>query len=175
MSIFTIQAKVQLNTENVRDSNLVAVKHTIDQVSTDGGYILEQYMNIKHNLLHRTWTAALTRWRKRRIRIWRGLLKKRYNAKKTCKIKMYIYVTNTETDRPVLSSGRTPHEKQNRNCLDYSQNLVTSVRGAQCQDGLTAWLTDSLNFSCKGTLTLTEHSKIIKYFKVIFWEHLWTI
>jgi hypothetical protein len=61
MSIFTIQAKAKLNTETIKGSNLVAVRHTIDQVSTDGGYILEQYMNIKHNLLHRTWTAALTR------------------------------------------------------------------------------------------------------------------
>jgi len=29
-------------------------------------------------------------------------------------------------DRPVLSTGRTPHEKQNRNCLDYDQNPVMS-------------------------------------------------
>jgi len=32
-------------------------------------------------------------------------------------------------DRPVLSTGRTPCDKQNRNSLDYSQNLVTSPGG----------------------------------------------
>jgi len=37
-------------------------------------------------------------------------------------------------DRPVLLTGRTPHDKQNRNYLDYSQNMVMSPRGAQCQD-----------------------------------------
>jgi len=39
-------------------------------------------------------------------------------------------------DRPVLSTGRTPHDKQNRNCLDYNQNLVMSPGGARSQDGL---------------------------------------
>jgi len=53
-------------------------------------------------------------------------------------------------DRPVLSTGRTPHVKQNRNCLDYSQNLVMSPGGAKCYD----WRTDWLSFSCKVTLTL---------------------
>jgi hypothetical protein len=41
-------------------------------------------------------------------------------------------------NRPLLLTGRTPHDKQNRNCL----NLVMSLRGAQIQDGLTDWLTD---------------------------------
>jgi len=56
---------------------------------------------------------------------------------------MYILL-NTDKDcdllqdRPVLSTGRTPHDKQNRSCLDYNQNLVISPRGAQRQD----WLTD---------------------------------
>jgi hypothetical protein len=45
-------------------------------------------------------------------------------------------------DRTVLDLGRTPHDKQNRNCLDYSQNLVMSPRGAQCQGGPTDWPTD---------------------------------
>jgi len=36
-------------------------------------------------------------------------------------------------NRPLLLTGRTPHDKQNRNCL----NLVMSLRGAQIQDGLT--------------------------------------
>jgi hypothetical protein len=65
-------------------------------------------------------------------------------------------------DRPVLSIGRTPHDKQNRNCLDYSQNLVmrrnartdwltdwrndwlTDWRNDWLTDGLTDWLTEWL-------------------------------
>jgi len=33
MSIFAILTKARLNTESIRDSNLVAVRHTIDQLS----------------------------------------------------------------------------------------------------------------------------------------------
>jgi hypothetical protein len=53
---------------------------------------------------------------------------------------VHIYVSlDTDKDcdllhvRPVLSTGRTPHDKQNRNFLDYIQNLVTSPGGAQPQ------------------------------------------
>jgi hypothetical protein len=37
---------------------------------------------------------------------------------------MYVYTTNTDKNcgllqhKPVFPSGRTPHDKQNRNCLD---------------------------------------------------------
>jgi hypothetical protein len=56
---------------------------------------------------------------------------------------MYISLdTDTDCDllydRTFLSTGRTPHEKQNRNCLDYNENLVMSPGGVRCQD----WLTD---------------------------------
>jgi len=67
-------------------------------------------MSIKHNCCIKTLTAGL---RRRRRRWW-----------------WYIYDTNKDKDcdllqdRPVLPSGRTPHDKQNRNCLEYSQNLV---------------------------------------------------
>jgi hypothetical protein len=57
-------------------------------------------------------------------------------------------------DRSDLSTGRTPHDKQSRNCLDYSQNLVMSPGGAQCQDWLTDWLTDRLSVGLKVSLTL---------------------
>jgi hypothetical protein len=40
-------------------------------------------------------------------------------------------------DRPVLSTGKTPHEKQNHSCLNYDQNLVMSPEGARREDGLT--------------------------------------
>jgi len=56
------------------------------------------------------------------------------------KLKNHVYIANTDKDcyllhdRPVLSSGRTPHHKQNRNYLDYSQNLVMNPKGAQRQD-----------------------------------------
>jgi len=32
-------------------------------------------------------------------------------------------------DRPVLSTGRTPNDKQNHNHLDYNQNLIIITRG----------------------------------------------
>jgi len=51
-----------------------------------------------------------------------------------------LFYTETVTcynDRPVLSTGRTAHDKQNRIRLDYNQNLVMSPRGAGSQDGLT--------------------------------------
>jgi hypothetical protein len=52
-----------------------------------------------------------------------------------------LFLTSARIYRPACRSfastqGR-PHDKQNRNCLDYTQNLVMSPRGAQCQDGLT--------------------------------------
>jgi hypothetical protein len=52
---------------------------------------------------------------------------------------VYIADTYKDCDLPL---GRMPPDKQNCRCLDYSQNLVISLRGAQCQDGLTDWLTD---------------------------------
>jgi len=59
---------------------------------------------------------------------------------------MYILL-NTDKDcdllqdRPVLSTGRTPHDKQNRKGLDYNQNLVMSPGGGSTP-GWTDWLTD---------------------------------
>jgi hypothetical protein len=44
---------------------------------------------------------------------------------------------NLLRDRPVLSAGRTLHDKQNCYCLEYNQNLIMSPRGAQRPDGLT--------------------------------------
>jgi len=58
---------------------------------------------------------------------------------------MCVCIANTDKDcdllqdRPVHPSGSTPHDKQNRNCLDCSKELVMSPRGAQCQDGRTDW------------------------------------
>jgi hypothetical protein len=53
-------------------------------------------------------------------------------------------------DRWVLSTGRTPHNKQNWKYLDFNQNMVMSPGGARRQ----AWLTDWPTVSCKVTLTL---------------------
>jgi hypothetical protein len=89
-------------------------------------------MSSKYSLLYKTWTADLRR----------RMLKKRQNEEKLKKNKKtkfkYVYIANTDKDcnllddRPVLSLGRMPHDKQNRNYLDYSQNP-----GTQRQDGLT--------------------------------------
>jgi hypothetical protein len=73
----------------------------------DSGYILGQYMNIKYNLLYRTWTAGLRMRRRRR----RRLLKKRQNQKKTCEIKTYIYEGRLKSSwtggsAPLLCRGR---------------------------------------------------------------------
>jgi hypothetical protein len=68
--------------------------------------------------------------------------------KRTQNVHVYILLDTDKDcdllhDRPFLSTGRTPHDKQNRNCLDYSQNLFMSPGGAQRQDvRLTACLTD---------------------------------
>jgi hypothetical protein len=56
MSIFATLAKAKLDVESIKGSSLVAVSHTIEQLSRLG-YILEQYMNIKHNVLYKTFTA----------------------------------------------------------------------------------------------------------------------
>jgi hypothetical protein len=57
--------------------------------------------------------------------------------------------SNTDKDcdllreRPALSTGRTPHDKQKCNCFDYSQNLIMSPRGPNAKmDLLTDWTTD---------------------------------
>jgi hypothetical protein len=38
----------------------------LNTTGLDGGYILEQVMNIKFNMLYKTWTAGLRRRRRRR-------------------------------------------------------------------------------------------------------------
>jgi hypothetical protein len=64
----------------------------------------------------------------------------------------YVYTAKTDKDydlihdRPIITDGRTSHDKQTHNCLDYSQNLVMSPRGAECQDRL-------MTVTCKVTLT----------------------
>jgi hypothetical protein len=50
MPMLATLAKARLNTESIKGSNLVAVR---------------QYMNNKHNLLYKSWTAGLRRCRKR--------------------------------------------------------------------------------------------------------------
>jgi hypothetical protein len=73
---------------------------------------------------------------------------------------MYISLdTDKDCDlvqaRPVPSTGRMPHDKQNRNCLDCNKNLVMSPGGAQRQDGLT----DRLPVSYKVTVLLFRKLK----------------
>jgi hypothetical protein len=70
----------------------------------------------------------------------------------------YVYTGNTDKDcdllqdTPVLPSGRTPHDKQNRNCLEYSQNLVMSPTGAQRQlQSDSDWLNDCYLFKKDST------------------------
>jgi hypothetical protein len=61
MSIFSKLAKASLSMESVKDSNFVTIRHTIGFL--DYGNILEQYINIKQNLLYKTETAGLRRKR----------------------------------------------------------------------------------------------------------------
>jgi len=78
---------------------------------------------------------------------------------------MYIHIIKADKQcdllqgRLVLSSGTTPHNKQNRNSLDYSQNLVMSPKGDQCQDGLT----DRPTVGRKVTLTDSQLCSPLRY------------
>jgi hypothetical protein len=58
MPIFATLAKAKFDIKSTKRSNLVVVRQRIDQLS-DSGYILGQYMTIKHNLLYKNWTASL--------------------------------------------------------------------------------------------------------------------
>jgi hypothetical protein len=70
-------------------------------------------------------------------------VKKEENLKsvkiKAKNLHMYILLTQTRIvthvlhDRPILSTGRMPHDKQNHNCLDYNQNLVMSPGGSDAK------------------------------------------
>jgi hypothetical protein len=60
MSVFSSLAKARLNTGSIKGSGLGSGQ-AYDQLSTDCGYILGQYMSNKHNLLYETWTAGLRR------------------------------------------------------------------------------------------------------------------
>jgi hypothetical protein len=56
-------------------------------------------------------------------------------------VHMYVLLTHTRTlayymTDPFSRQGEWPHDKQNCNCLDYNQNQVMSLGGAQ--DGRTA-------------------------------------
>lgn len=59
------------------------------------------------------------------------------------KLYMYVYIPNSDKgcdilqDRPILSTGKTTHDKQNCKYLNYNQNLAISPGGAQRQDCLT--------------------------------------
>jgi len=71
------------------------------------------------------------------------IVKEKIQHGKTCKIKG-TYITNTDKDcdllqeRPILPSGKMPRDNNTASVLiNYSQNLVMSPRGAQCQDGRT--------------------------------------
>jgi hypothetical protein len=72
-------------------------------------------------------------------------MKEKKKKKKNVKMKegKCTHIANTDKDchllhgRTILSSGRTPHYKQNLKCLDYSQNMVMRPGGAQRQEGLT--------------------------------------
>jgi hypothetical protein len=73
MYMFATLAKARLNIKSMKISSLVADRHMTDQLSGLCGYILGQYMNIKHSLLYKTWAAGLIRCRRR--------MKKEYERK----------------------------------------------------------------------------------------------
>jgi hypothetical protein len=89
---------------------------------------------------------------------------------KTLDVRMHILLDTDKDcdllhDRPVLSTGRTPHDKQNRTCL-----VVMSPGGVQRQDGRTDgrtdWQTDRLADRPQvAKVTLTLYTKLgYKYF-----------
>jgi len=111
-------------------------------------------MNIKHNLLYKTWTAGLRRWRRR----W--LLKKRKNAKKTyknvhlCILPMQARTVTCYKTDPSSCQGGCPMTKP----LSWLQlkSGYESQRGSSVKTGLT----DQPTISCKVTLTLNSENDI---------------
>jgi hypothetical protein len=96
-------------------------------------------MNIKHNLLYTTWTAGL----RRRTR----LLKKRQNAKETCKIRMYYQHRQglwrvTRQTTPVLREDAPWQTKPESGHESWRSSVPRQ----------TGWPTDRLTVSCKVTL-----------------------
>jgi hypothetical protein len=67
ISLFPSLTKEKLDIESIKSSNLVAVRHTIDQLPRGSGSFLEQYMNIQHNLLYKTWTCRPEKMKKKTV------------------------------------------------------------------------------------------------------------
>jgi len=67
MSILATLAKAKLDIETIKRSNLVAVKHTVDQLSRQWSYPWA-ISELQHSLLYKTWIEGLRR-RKRRRRL----------------------------------------------------------------------------------------------------------
>jgi hypothetical protein len=85
-------------------------------------------MNIKHNLLYKTWAAGL---RRRRNKVEEKLETKMFI--RTQNLHMYILLTQTRTvtcymTDPSSCLGESP-TAHNRICLDYNQNLVMNPEG----------------------------------------------
>jgi hypothetical protein len=88
MSILTTLAKARLDIQSMKCSDLVAVRHTIDQVSRQWSYPWVVY-ELQHNLPYKTWTAGLR-------------IKKRKNVKKRKneKLKKKMLKNKTQTKIP---------------------------------------------------------------------------
>jgi hypothetical protein len=66
-----------------------------------------------------------------------------FKKQTTRNVHMYISLDTDKDcdllhDGPVQSTGRTSHDKQNRNCLGYNQNQVMSFGRTPRQDGMRA-------------------------------------
>jgi hypothetical protein len=130
MSIFATLAKEKLDIESIKTQTWW--RSGIRSINClDCGYILGQYVNIKHNLLYRTWTVRRRKDRTRR---------KQQNEN----LHMYYQHRQRLAFHRRPPQGKTHHNKHYHNCLHYSQNLVMSPRRAQCQGELTDSLTHSL-------------------------------
>jgi hypothetical protein len=84
------------------------------------------------------------------------------------------YPAADNQDRPVISSRRGSHDKQNRNCFNYNQNPIMSPRGAQCQDGRTdrhRQIQSNSNSDCTRWLQ-TTFSHSISLISILILSHL---
>jgi hypothetical protein len=131
-------------------------------------------MSLRHNLLYKTWADRSGVC----IDTLHLKCKRTKNERKT-KTKMFIKTQNVHMyklldtnngcdlyDRPVLSTGRTPHNKQNRNCFDCNQNLVT---WSWVPDGLnakTGCLTDDFRWRLVATI-LSNSNALLEVFRYI--------
>jgi hypothetical protein len=122
----------------------------------DCGYVLGQYMNIKHSLLYKTWTVALRRRRETY----------------TC---VCVCVANTDKGAKILTCYMTDsssRQGQRPTTNKIATVLTTAKIWSWVPEGLIAkmdWLTDmrhSVRPEAGGSMTLRSVGSLLHYYTV---------